>query len=109
MDHAERLLYDMCTGLCEDEQDRNRSLHWGIRDEIENLVKAAGFTGMAAPGPTPVLYTAFYDPDEGVPQLPQWVQGLVTIEPRRGRGIAYRPDFPPLQNVILRIHEANTH
>ena len=46
---------------------------------------------MATPAPTPFLYTTFYDPDEGVHRLPQLVQGLVTIEPRRGRGIAYRP------------------
>lgn len=91
LDHAERLLYDTNTGPWHDKQDRKLSLHWGIRDEIKNLVEAAGFTGMAAPAPTPFLYTAFYDPDEGVLRLPQWVQGLVTIEPRRGRGIAYRP------------------
>ena len=64
---------------------------------------------MAAPGPTPFLYTAFYDPDEGVPQLPQCVQRLVTIKPLRGRGIAYRPDFPGMENVILRMYDGNTH
>jgi hypothetical protein len=67
LDHAEHLLYDTSTGPWEDERDRKRSLYWGIRDEIQNLVEEAGFTGMAAPGPTPFLYTAFYDPDEGIP------------------------------------------
>jgi hypothetical protein len=109
LDHAERLLYDTSTGPWEDERDRKRSLYWGIRDEIQNLVEEAGFTGMAAPGPTPFLYTAFYDPDEGVPQLPQCVQRLVTIKPLRGRGIAYRPDFPGMENVILRMYDGNTH
>jgi hypothetical protein len=66
LDHTERLPYDTSTEAWEDERDRKRSLYWGIRDEIQNLVEEAGFTDMAAPSPTPFLYTAFYDPDEGV-------------------------------------------
>jgi hypothetical protein len=81
IDRIESLLFDITHGLWASVAERKEALGSAIMQALAEYVETLGFTGFGTSVEIECHYTAFFDRERDVPELPEWLpQGLVGIE-----------------------------
>jgi hypothetical protein len=83
-DRAERLLFDLSQGSWASESWRREAVECSMMWALAQFVETLGFAGFGT-SDGKERYTAFYDEELDIPQLPEWLpEGLIGVEKEWG-------------------------